>query len=677
MAPSGDPPFRQIIRDRMLVEMLRGIKSSGGEWKVLITDAFTLRVISASCKMPQVTEEGISLIEDINKRRQPLPAMEAVYFIQPTTESIGKFVKDMGAEKPLYKRAHVFFSRPVSRENLQLIKDNQRVRARIAGLKELNLEVLTVDVQGFITEHENAVVTLFQENIRTQDYELVIDEVATRLATVFASLKELPAVRYRAAKATGTAVSPQRMRELVPSKVAASLWAKLSKYKDSVPGFPRTDTCDLLIVDRSVDVVTPIIHDWSYGGMCFDLLPMDGNKYEREVETYQGRQKETVFLDEHDPMWVELRDMFLQEAFVTVQKYFNDVTSNSGSLGDMSGKQMHALVKNLPKLQEQKAKVGLHFNIATMLGKQIPDQGLYEVGTLEQGFVFGDSAATYKELAALINKYPDLSVENKMRLLMVYAAMNPEKLDPQKQMFWMKLAKLDERHMRTVINLEFLGVGINKETKSSFGLTFGSRKDKGKVRKERDSEYQLSRFFPQLQDILEDLNESKLSTQDYPYVQEPHSAPSASVRGSARGGGGGDGMASGFSSLGLGGSDKSSAPAASARAAPEKPAASARAAVSASGSSLASWALKGAGGGEADVGSASGGSSARGASGRAGGGGGEKGRRLFVFIVGGMVRSELRVAHTLSKELNRDVIIGSTALYTPLAFIEQLKLLKQ
>ncbi|CAI7791740.1 unnamed protein product, partial [Closterium sp. NIES-53] len=55
---------------------------------------------------------------------------------------------------------------------------------------------------------------------------------------------------------------------------------------------------------------------------------------------------------------------------------------------------------------------------------------------------------------------------------------------------------------------------------------------------------------------------------------------------------------------------------------------------------------------------------------------GQKGRRLFVFIVGGMSRSEIRVAHMLSQQLNREVVIGSTSLDTPNKFIQKMKLLK-
>ncbi|CAI5500707.1 unnamed protein product [Closterium sp. Naga37s-1] len=686
MAPNQEQrPFRHIIRDRMLIEMLRGAKQAGGgEWKVLITDAFTLRVMSASCKMPDVTEEGISLVEDINKRRQPLPGMEALYFIQPTASSIGLFMKDMQGKSPLYKKAHVYFSRPVSKDNLQPIKADPLLRSRIAALREMNLEVLTVDIQGYVTEHDSALVELFKEDISTREYELLIDDIATRLSTVFASMKEFPAVRYRAAKATGAAVSMQRMRELVSTKLAAAVWDRLSKYKASIQDFPSSDTCDLLILDRSVDAVAPIIHDWSYGGMCFDLLPVDGQKYEYEVTGQSGKpEKRTVLLDEHDPVWLEVRDLFLAEAYEKVKEVFDQISAKT-STSDLSGKELHKLVQSLSKYREQKDKVELHIKISSSLSERLNADGLFDVGKLEQGFVFGDSGASYKELAALINKYPDMSTENKMRLLMVYAAMHPEKLDPQKQNFWMKLAKLDQEDMRTVINLEFLGVGINKDASSGFSLSFGSRKEKGRVRKERrtsEEAYELSRFYPFVQDILEDLDEGKLSLQDYPYVQEPDSAPS----GSARPRDPVSSLGSAFSAL-KPSSDSGAAGKAggggSAR--PEKPAGSARAAMSArkkatggaaaaapaatSGSSLASWALKGVGMEEKSSSSERPSVSAASS--------GQKGRRLFVFIVGGMSRSEIRVAHMLSQQLNREVIIGSTSLDTPNKFIQKMKLLK-
>lgn len=48
--------------------------------------------------------------------------------------------------------------------------------------------------------------------------------------------------------------SGANFRDLVPSKLAATISGMLMKYK-SIPNFPQRETCDLLIVDRSVDLV--------------------------------------------------------------------------------------------------------------------------------------------------------------------------------------------------------------------------------------------------------------------------------------------------------------------------------------------------------------------------------------------------------------------------------------
>jgi hypothetical protein len=58
----GFRTFRQISRDRLLQEMLHAARKGKGsaEWKVLIMDEVTVKVMSCSCKMADITDEGIS-----------------------------------------------------------------------------------------------------------------------------------------------------------------------------------------------------------------------------------------------------------------------------------------------------------------------------------------------------------------------------------------------------------------------------------------------------------------------------------------------------------------------------------------------------------------------------------------------------------------------------------------
>lgn len=48
------------------------------------------------------------------------------------------------------------------------------------------------------------------------------------------------------------------------------------------------------------------------------------------------------------------------------------------------------------------------------------------------------------------------------------------------------------------------------------------------------------------------------------------------------------------------------------------------------------------------------------------------GRRLFVFVVGGVAYSEMRAVHRLSSRLHRDVFLGSTNVEMPAQYLADL-----
>ncbi|KAL5190846.1 SNARE-interacting protein KEULE [Glycine soja] len=97
--------------------------------------------------------------------------------------------------------------------------------------------------------------------------------------------------------------------DLIPAKLVASVWDCLMKYKKTIPNFPQTKTCELLIIDTTIDEfsylhlpIAPVIHEWTYDAMCRDLSNMEGNKYVHEIDGPPKRKE--VLLDDHDPIWL-------------------------------------------------------------------------------------------------------------------------------------------------------------------------------------------------------------------------------------------------------------------------------------------------------------------------------------------------------------------------------------
>ncbi|WVZ10764.1 hypothetical protein V8G54_015294 [Vigna mungo] len=553
---------------------------------------------------------------------------------------------------------------------------------------------------GFITNNERALEELFGDEENNRKAVACLNVMATRIATVFASLREFPFVRFRAAKSLD-ATTMTTFHDLIPTKLAAGVWDCLMKYKKTIPNFPQTETCELLIIDRTIDQIAPVIHEWTYDAMCHDLLNMEGNKFVHEVPSKTGGppERKEVLLEDHDPIWVELRHAHIADASERLhEKMTNFISKNkaaqiqhgSRGSGEMSTRDLQKMVQALPQYSEQIDKLSLHVEslllpllpppclekekesvpIAGKINRIIRESGLRELGQLEQDLVFGD--AGMKEVIKFLTTNEDTTRENKLRLLMILASIYPEKFEGEKGLNLMKVAKLTDDDAIAINNLRMLeGEPDTKKTSiSSFALKFDMHKKKRAARKDRSGEeetWQLSRFYPiieyfykleqkgylrsywlfsimphgpSLTELIEKVSKNELSKLDYPCLNDP--SPT-------------------FHGTPLAGPITHNPPAHSMRS-----------------RRTPTWAKP--------RGSDDDGYSSDPVLRHASSDFKKMGQRIFIFIVGGATRSEffwsdvvfdhqLRTCHKLTGKLRREVILGSSSIDDPAQYITKLKML--
>eukprot|EP00761_Pharyngomonas_kirbyi_P013525 gb/GECH01013554.1/.p1 GENE.gb/GECH01013554.1/~~gb/GECH01013554.1/.p1 ORF type:complete len:619 (+),score=125.04 gb/GECH01013554.1/:1-1857(+) len=523
-------PLRAKCRDRILNGMLGAVSQNDASWKILIVDQNTLQILNACCRVHEIVSKSVTLLESLEKRRQPLKSMSAIYFLSPTESSVNQMSKDF-RKNPLYRSAHVFFTSSVSQTLITYVGGTSAA-PYIKTFKELNLDFLALEPLSFTLEHEssssqkdlkgnankNDVSKLFGQQGYSESY---LTELAIKLSTVYLTLEEVPAIRYD---------KNSNLSKLMAQKMKQ----RFDAIRKTHPDFKFRGT--LMLVDRGIDTLSPLLHEFTYQAMIQDLLPIkDGNIYQHKYKDGSGAQKtREVILDENDGLWVEFRHRHIAELGDEVSRRFNqhmEKNKDKANLDrDMDLKQMSKIVQDMPQFKKETAQISLHLDIVSrLLKEEFPKRKLEEIAMQEQNLAVGETPAGEKlsKVLSMINPIlsdPGISKEDKMRLVMIYI-MTQDGLRANHRSELMNMCDLSPEQQQTIRNLNVMGVKVVKQTKE---------KKKKKTKNNRNNEsvsYDLSRFTPVLKEIGEKHINRQLDSNDFPYCGEsaPSAAPASST----------------------------------------------------------------------------------------------------------------------------------------------------
>ncbi|GMT05231.1 hypothetical protein PENTCL1PPCAC_27405, partial [Pristionchus entomophagus] len=525
--PGGTMTLKQIVGQKLLKDVIQPLKKQGksGSWNVLVVDRLAMRMLSACCKMHDILEEGITIVEDLAKRREPLTSLEGIYLLAPTQESIQRLIDDFSIRHQ-YKCAHVFFTEACPESLFNMLCKSSASRF-IKTCKEINIAFTPYESQVYTLDSPDTFFLYFNA-MKQGGLTTNLERIAEQIATVCATLGEYPVLRYRS--------DFERNQELLQL-----VSQKLDAYKADDPSMgegAEKARSQLIIIDRGFDAVTPLLHELTLQAMCYDLLGIENDVYRYETGGGESVDKE-VLLDENDDLWVENRHKHIAVVSQDVTKglkKFSDtkmgMKADSKSIKDLS-----LMIKKMPQFQKELNKFSTHFHLAEECMKQY-QQGVDKLCKVEQDLAMqvdaeGERVKDAMKLMVPLLIDPAVRQEDRLRLILLYILSKNEGgqqcgITEENLNKLLQHANIPMAEKETITNAAFLGLNITTDS--------GRKKVWVPTRKERANEqvYQSSRWVPVIKDIVEDACDDKLDPKHFPFLSGKPSSQTYRAPTSAR-----------------------------------------------------------------------------------------------------------------------------------------------
>ena len=472
---TGKPGLSGLVQHVLFEKMVAVATKNGDEFKCMVLDHLGTQIVSNACSMSEIADLGVTHVDDLNKDRQPQPQLGAIYLVEPTRSSLRRIFNDFHKKRStrMYSEAWLFFTRTVPDHLFELLQSeidrNDGFRSAVMLCRELNLEFLPIERSGFSLSMPEFYYQIYRQRKVSEvvGAEENYDRIVERLFHVCAALGEVPDIAYFDMEPTASPekknmtdwlrISQQLQTDV--SKVATELHERLRQFAGTpsapqlsaqmrgifrekfgmkrVPRSSRDSNSLLIILDRSVDPVGPLLHDLFYEALVHDVVPLSSfGEVSFSYTNDKGDQKvKTVpFADPLDPIWNRCKHMHLADFLVDINQAWSKFQYDfaeffPGKDGNAGSVDLRTRLERMSEFTEKHTQFSKHIHLQGKLTRALEERALQDICQLEMLMVNGrdvwdsvvDTSGLMSSLSNLLREAA-LCNEDKMRLLIIYYA---------------------------------------------------------------------------------------------------------------------------------------------------------------------------------------------------------------------------------------------------------------
>ena len=516
--------LRYLTTNRMIDDLIENsLQLAQDSFTLIIVDSYSAKLLSNYLTMTDILNKGIFSVESIYNTRQNFPNYNAIYFISPTENSINLLKKDF-LNKPKYKQILIYFTHKIEENIFNLLIINNIIKRTIL-CKELNLSFFIKENNVFDFNFESGLKIFTLDDINKEN---LIKSISYRLFSVCSTLKFFPYIQYQN-----------------NSKLCCRLCEILENLLQE---FGRTKNLQrngiLLLTDRTYDPMTPLLHDYVYEPLVYDIFSDKINKndeidvnFENEAQNNNiintnsnenKKVKKILKLSDKYELWNSYKLLHFAHVLEKISEDIENFQASdlskvkkkndSANLDDMAN-----IITKMSSYKLKSAEISNNYYLAKELKELISKNFIKEIIKLEQQIVTGESENNVKiKERDLFKNFTILKAKlqnNREELIRLLLILYTNLLIPENDFNHLS-GKLELNEDLIFKNLTFLGVNKfdgNKIDRRKNVLLKREKKNNNLIINDSDAKFVGLSSNPKFEILIEKASNFELDLNEFPF----------------------------------------------------------------------------------------------------------------------------------------------------------------